>query len=127
MYVRDSFDVPLFVMITRRQTRFTRSLPWFLLHLWTWLGLAALENGFKRLERDTMTFERAEGCDTKHLFFKTCHSDAEGTRFEPTPPPPEQTEITKPEIRNEETRQLFTFLYFNPNLQYFVVYYRGPS
>lgn len=35
MYVRDSFDVPLFVMITRRQTRFTRSLPWLLLDVWT--------------------------------------------------------------------------------------------
>lgn len=35
MYVRDSFDVPLFVMITRRQTRFTRSLPWLLLDIWT--------------------------------------------------------------------------------------------
>lgn len=35
MYVRDSFDVPLFVMVTRRQTRFTRSLPWLLLNIWT--------------------------------------------------------------------------------------------
>lgn len=42
MYVRDSFDVPLFVMITRRQTRFTRSLPWLLLDIWTWTEFEAV-------------------------------------------------------------------------------------
>lgn len=52
MYVRDSFDVPLFVMVTRRQTRFTRSLPWLLVNIWTltlsfrlWVG-RCVENGF---------------------------------------------------------------------------------
>lgn len=42
MYVRDSFDVPLFVMITRRQTRFTRSPPWLLLDIWTWTEIEAV-------------------------------------------------------------------------------------
>lgn len=30
-------------------------------------------------------------------------------------------------LKVKKTRQVFTFLYFNPNLKYFVVYYREPS
>lgn len=71
MYVRDSFDVPLFVMITRRQTRFTRSLPWLLLDVWTRTefeacGLVATwkKNGFLKARNrapDIMKYRRTEG------------------------------------------------------------------
>lgn len=76
MYVRDSFDVPLFVMKTRRQTRFTRSLPWLLLDIWTWTEFEAVGSSLwilmaRMRANDTMKYRQLKdgwrGMESKHL------------------------------------------------------------
>lgn len=102
MYVRDSFDVPLFVMIRRRQTRFTRSLSWLLLDIWNiWTRTEFEAVGWSPRGKWILTARRPENDTMKYGWMESAHlfpenlqvkmPRAEGGGEPGTPPPLEMT------------------------------------